>query len=316
MRKNGKLAAAFIAVGLLAAAIGAGALYVIWYAGDFEAYVYKYQTSMISIAAFSAFTFILACCFAAGFSGAYRRAYFRLAAMVREAEAGAAENSEMAAETPAPVIAEVPAEVPAPKIEAPVPVASTPEVDSKPITPAPSIPKLDAETLGAIKRAREYASEIKRLAAREDAAGVNKDAPDKSDVKTLIEEIDDVAFRVHLLSLNIAIESSNSENADEFAAITDEVQNLENLSASVAGRCNAVFGAVSACERNLEGDKKRDKIIGELADRIEMLAGKVAAVNAGIAKSKTITQPNSAAESKTPAVASPIDPSVGGGLYA
>jgi hypothetical protein len=311
MKRNGKLTAAFIIVGLLAMAVGAGAIYVIWYAGDFEMYVYKYQTYMIAIASVAVFTFILACCFAAGLSRSYRNDYRKLAARVRDAEAKAVVTEfeeaptpipEPDVEAPTPELAETPVDVPKPEVETAVPEAP--------------IPEIDAELLGVIELARGFASEIKRIAAREDIVSVNDDARDKSKVKTLIDEIDDIAFRAHLLSLNIAIESSNSSSTEEFAAILDEVQNLENLSASVAGRCNAVFASVS--EPNLDlarENRERNEKIWSLAGRIEAETEKIVPVRVGVIGSEEIIKQKSEIESKWSSVISPIDPGVGGTLY-
>jgi hypothetical protein len=316
MRKNGKLTAAFIVVGLLAMAIGAGAIYVIWYAGDFEMYVYKYQTYMISIASVAVFTFILACCFAAGFSGSYRNNYLKLAARIRDAEAKAVvteleetptpisepDVEPPAPETPIPEITETPANVPWPEVETAAPEAA--------------ISEIDAELLGVIKLAQGFASEIKRIAARDDIVAAANDATDKSKVKTLIDEIDDIAFRAHLLSLNIAIESLNSANSEEFEAILDEVQNLENLSASVAGRCNAVLGAAIELTRALtKKSRERNEQIGNLADRIDAEAEKIAEINVGVVESEEIIQLGAEVKYEKPSVVSPIDPGVGGNLY-
>jgi hypothetical protein len=303
MKKNGKLTAAFIIVGLLALVMGAGGIALIWYAGDFDRYFYEdYQIYMIALAAAAVFTFILACCLAAGLSSAYRKSYAQLAYRINKAEQAAAQAQQA---PPVPVV-----QAPAPVV-APVPVAE-PEVSE-----APPEPEASEEFLVAIGRIQVYASELQELAAQgettdSDDAANQINVPDKATVRAMVDEIDDIAFRAHLLSLNIAIETSNSGNAEELAAITEEVQNLENMSASVAGRCTAVFGAAGSPESSSDGVAQREERIRELADKItketgrflvEELAGRPSEVN------DTVVEP------EKPEIVSPIDTTLSGGLY-
>jgi len=135
-----------------------------------------------------------------------------------------------------------------------------------------------------------------------------KRVTNKSEVRALVDEIDDIAFRAHLLSLNIAIETSNSGNAEELAAITEEVQNLENMSASVAGRCTAVFGAADLSANADVQDTQREEKISELANKIAEEANQFLSDEPS-ASSDTVIEP------EEPDVVSPIDPTISGSLY-
>jgi len=172
MKNNGKLTAAFIIVGLLALAAAAGAIALIWYAGDFERYLYDYQIYLIAVAAAAVFTFILACCFAAGLSGAYRKAYAKLAAKIDEAERAAVAAAEKQPEVhtePVEVAVTVTEPVAAVPEEVAAEVTPVPATSAEPVTDnAPETPDTNnADLLAAIGRIQVYAAGIREFTSQD-----------------------------------------------------------------------------------------------------------------------------------------------------
>jgi hypothetical protein len=167
-------------------------------------------------------------------------------------------------------------------------------------------------------------SEPKDNAAARNVAGT------ALNVSELIDEIDDIAFRAHLLSLNIEIEKSNARDSHtDFESIAEEIRNIENKSAAVASNAGEAFKTarmdtgesddnstlfaaklreISSIAQDIEkavGELSQAKIAGNEAGNPDALAG---LVNDGS------IQPSADHES-VPSVISPIDPNLGGGLY-
>jgi hypothetical protein len=144
-----------------------------------------------------------------------------------------------------------------------------------------------ADTIALI---RSYAAELKTLTERSegetDAARYDaepKAEPAAADLPALIGEIDDIAFRAHLLSLNIEIAKTNADDSlSSVAPFIDEIRNIENKSVSVAGRAGDVFSSHKGGEDELSRDDTdhdaRLREMARLADEIQQAAAKLGAV--------------------------------------
>ncbi|MDR2610556.1 MAG: hypothetical protein LBC58_03780 [Clostridiales Family XIII bacterium] len=357
MKNNGKIIAAFILMGLVALIAGISGIVLIWYAGDFYTYLENYQYYMITVAGLSMFAFLLACCFAGGISSSNRREYRKLTAKLNEREATltawkaqteTAERVETAGEGTAEAPEQNPAvpEAPVRSEAAGTPAhsdAAAPGMEASPER-GPSEPETQVwnEAVRALERIGYCAAKLKVLAEQNEkgpadtiagvAAGAENPPVEVSatDVESLIGEIDDIAFRAHLLSLNIEIEKSNTGNGPaDITPLAEEVRNIENRSASVAGRAGSIFsvwknGAGGAPERDAEfaaGLREIARLSGDIQQAVAQLgltAVPDAEQNGSTAEApaeNVAAEPGEEMEAERATIASPIDPSIGAGLY-
>lgn len=327
MKNNGKMTAAFLVVGLLGLIAGAGGIVLIYLAGDFDRYytTYPYQYYIMAVTAVAVLAFLLACCFAGGLSSSNKTAHKKLTGNIKAVEEAQAAAEHKAAEAAAAQAAaeqkareaaaaltaaerkaaeaERKAEAAAERAaRAENPVSPAAEQNTAPevkITLPVTVPVATAEAEAALERIKSDALELKTLV--EKSASPAMETPDaggetagKPKMESLIDGIDDIAFRAHLLSLNVAIETSNAGDPDgSLSSIADDVRAIENKSAAIASECKAVFTAEPRAAKE--------------APAGSVLAPEMTAV---------IERIIAAAEgTRGPQPVSPIDPSVGGGLF-
>jgi hypothetical protein len=294
MKNNGKMTVAFLVVGLLGLIAGGGGIAVIYLAGDFDQYynTYPYQYYLIAVAAIALLAFLLACCFAAGLSSSNNNKYRKLIETIKTAEEAQAAAEQKAAEAAAERFA--PEKTPAPPAEEQkaAPAAVVP-------VPAPVITVIDTEAAAALQRIKSDALELKALVEKSvsplpEAPDAGDENADRPKLESLINEIDDIAFRAHLLSLNVAIETSNAGDSDGcLSSIAEDVRAIENKSAVIASECKAVFTVERDTAKETEA---APALVPEITAVIERI---ITAAEGGIA----------------PQPVSPIDPSVSGGLF-
>jgi hypothetical protein len=203
------------------------------------------------------------------------------------------------------------------KAAAAVPVAVPAVVDH----PLPAAAAIDAETAAALLRIKSDAVELKALAGGNvcpfsETPGITGDEhTDTQDRELLISEIEDIAFRAHLLSLNVAIEISNEGDSDgSLSSIADDVHAIENKSVSIANKCKVIFAAEWAKQNE---DPVTAGLISSMTEVIERIANAVDSIAAaGVSERSRAPDVQVREITGTSLPISPIDPTgISGGLF-
>ena len=99
------------------------------------------------------------------------------------------------------------------------------------------------------------------------------------EIKTVIAEIEDIASRTNLLSLNASIEAARAGEAGKgFAVVADEIKQLSNTTGNEIGKVNELVGKVLGSVNKLSDTSNRiisflDEIVLKDYDKLETLAG-------------------------------------------
>ena len=144
------------------------------------------------------------------------------------------------------------------------------------------------------------------------------DIKDKSEhIKSIIKTIDDIAFQIHILSLNATIESARAgESGKGFAVVASEVGNLANKSAtavqeienlvnqaleSVDNGTNTVTHTVNTITDVANISQEINALIDEIAVDINKEQEQINQITQGISQISEVVQQNSATAEETAA---------------
>lgn len=144
------------------------------------------------------------------------------------------------------------------------------------------------------------------------------DIKDKSEhIKSIIKTIDDIAFQIHILSLNAAIEAARAGDAGKgFAVVASEVGNLANKSAtavqeietlinqalvSVDNGANTVTHTVNTITNVANISQEINTLIEEITVDINKEQEQINQITQGINQISEVVQQNSATAEETAA---------------